>query len=70
MLTAITLAMFWDVPVRPKGRRCCPVLCGAGLSCVPGPEERELPVEDRLVLLGVPPLGEGDEGVPAAGGPA
>ncbi|MET9817213.1 MULTISPECIES: hypothetical protein [unclassified Streptomyces] len=67
-LTAITLAMLFDLPGRPKEllRRAL----RHWVFLVPGPEQRELPAEDRLVLLGVPPLGEGGEGVPATGRPA
>jgi hypothetical protein len=48
-LTAITLAMLWDVPGRPReavlrrALRRWPFV-------VPGPEERVLPAQDRLVL--------------------
>ncbi|MER5224572.1 hypothetical protein [Streptomyces flaveus] len=59
----MTLAMLRNVPGRPEEDVLRRAL-RRWAFVVPGPEERELPVEDRLVLLGVPPLGEGGEASP------
>ncbi|MFD7409776.1 hypothetical protein ACFV7R_45980 [Streptomyces sp. NPDC059866] len=48
-LTAITLAMLWDVPGRLREEVLQRAL-RRWAFLVPGSEERELPVEDRLVL--------------------
>ncbi|MET9967155.1 hypothetical protein ABZZ80_14845 [Streptomyces sp. NPDC006356] len=68
-LTAVTLAMLWDIPGRPNEQLLRRAL-RRWAFVVPGPEQRELPAQERLLLLGVPPLGEGGEGIPATGGPA
>ncbi|WP_416986120.1 tyrosine-type recombinase/integrase [Streptomyces sp. T028] len=48
-LTVITMAMCWDMPGRPKGQLLRRALRHWAFV-VPGPEQRELPAEDRLVL--------------------
>jgi len=48
-LTAITMAMCWGMPGRPKGQLLRRALRHWAFV-VPGPEQQELPAEDRLVL--------------------
>lgn len=48
-LTAVTMAMLWDLPGRPKEQLLRRALRHWAFV-VPGPEQRELPAEDRLLL--------------------
>ncbi|MFD5159543.1 hypothetical protein ACFWMJ_15935 [Streptomyces hawaiiensis] len=46
------MAMCWEMPGRPRGQllRRAPGRPGQWAFVVPGPEQREPPAEDRLVL--------------------
>ncbi|MFJ8536198.1 hypothetical protein [Streptomyces sp. NPDC093591] len=48
-LTAVTLAMLWDIPGRPNEQLLRRAL-RRWAFVVPGPEQRELPAQDRLLL--------------------